>query len=369
MIEADRNQYRPRFVSPPGETLLETIQALGLSQAGLALRVGMTRKTVNEIISGAAPITPQTAIRLENTTGVPAHFWLNRERDYQESLAREAEREMLASRVKWLKKFRLTHAFKFGWLAQQADPVEQVRALLQFFGIASPDEWAAVWEKPSVTWRQSAAYTRDIYAISLWLRRGEIEAQAIQTTPFDSSRFKKALEAIRKGMSVDPKVFEPLLVENCRGTGVAVVFVPEIPGTRAYGAVKWLSPTRALIQLSLRGKTEDQLWFTFFHEAAHVLLHNKRGTILEFSNGAGGRVTKDEVEANEYAADILIPRDAWNGFHLVGVFTPARIQEFATKVRVTPGIVVGRLQHEHTIGFNSTLNRLKTKLEFASHIG
>jgi Zn-dependent peptidase ImmA (M78 family) len=244
--------------------------------------------------------------------------------------------------------------------------VEQVRALLQFFGIASPDEWAAVWEKSAVSWRQSAAYAKDIYAISLWLRRGEIEAQAIQTTPFDTSRFKKALAAIRKGMSSDPKVFEPLLVEECRTTGVAVVFVPEIPGTRAYGAVKWLSPTRALIQLSLRGKTDDHLWFTFFHEAAHLLLHNKRGTILEFSNGTRGNLTKDEAEANEFAANILIQRNAWNRFYPAGNFTPARVREFAAEAGVTPGIVVGRLQHEHTIGYNSPLNRLKTKLRFAS---
>ncbi|MCK4765323.1 MAG: HigA family addiction module antidote protein [Candidatus Aminicenantes bacterium] len=79
-----KDEYRPDYVSPPGETLLELITSLNITQAGLAKRMGRHIKTVNEIIKGKAPITPGTAIQLEKVLGPPASFWNNREKQYRE---------------------------------------------------------------------------------------------------------------------------------------------------------------------------------------------------------------------------------------------------------------------------------------------
>lgn len=86
MRKLEKNQHRPDYVSPPGETLIETIRALGMSQADLAERTGRSRKTINEIIKGKAPITPKMSLELEKVLGVPASFWNNRERRYREYL-------------------------------------------------------------------------------------------------------------------------------------------------------------------------------------------------------------------------------------------------------------------------------------------
>ncbi len=95
MIAMRGNQYVPDVVSPPGETLEETIDALGMSQAELAEHMGRPHKTINEIVNGKAAITPDTALQLERVSGVPAHFWLNREQHYQEWRARQAEEDRL----------------------------------------------------------------------------------------------------------------------------------------------------------------------------------------------------------------------------------------------------------------------------------
>ena len=86
MANIIENEYLPDRVSPPGETLLETIEALGMSQTDLASRMGRPIKTINEIIKGKAAITPETALQLKKVLGVPARFWLNREQQYRESL-------------------------------------------------------------------------------------------------------------------------------------------------------------------------------------------------------------------------------------------------------------------------------------------
>ena len=86
MARAIQNKYRPDVVSPPGETLLETLETIGMTQAELAERTGYPLQTVNEIIQGKAPIAPDTALQLERVLGIPARFWNNRECYYREYL-------------------------------------------------------------------------------------------------------------------------------------------------------------------------------------------------------------------------------------------------------------------------------------------
>jgi addiction module HigA family antidote len=81
------NQFRPDYAVLPGDTLKETINALGMSQAVLAERTGTTEKTISEIIQGKTAITPETALHLEKILDIPANFWNNLERNYRESLA------------------------------------------------------------------------------------------------------------------------------------------------------------------------------------------------------------------------------------------------------------------------------------------
>ncbi len=115
------------------------------------------------------------------------------------------------------------------------------------------------------------------------------------------------------------------------------------------------------MQLSLRYKTDDQLWFTFFHEAGHILLHGKRQVFLEID---GKDSEEDEDEANTFASDILIPPIQWQQFIAQDTYrTKVGIQEFAQKIGIAPGIVVGCLQHEKLLPF-SHCNDLKRFLQW-----
>jgi HTH-type transcriptional regulator / antitoxin HigA len=91
MANTLQNEYYPDSVSSPGETLLETIETIGMSQAELARRMGCSVKLVNEIVQGKAVVTPETAQQLGQVLHIPVSFWLNRERRYRESLACLAE--------------------------------------------------------------------------------------------------------------------------------------------------------------------------------------------------------------------------------------------------------------------------------------
>jgi Zn-dependent peptidase ImmA (M78 family) len=195
-------------------------------------------------------------------------------------------------------------------------------------------------------------------AVLAWLRKGELDARGIVCRPFQKDKFRAALEEIRE-LTLRPIAEAiPETVRLCAESGVAVVFVPELPKTRTWGATRWLSAEKALIQLSARGKTDDQLWFTFFHEAGHILLHPKKDIFIELDNTEDSR----EDEANRFAADLLIPPNTWMLLRQMKLRRTTEIQLFAQKYKVAPGILVGRMQRENLIPW-AHLNGLKTHLE------
>src|SRR5262245_16338701 len=124
------NQYAPTSVSPPGETLLEILEARGMSQADLADRTGRPKKTINEIIQGKAAITPETALQFELVLGIPAAFWNARERNYREAIARSRESEALQNYVQWMEAFPYRAMVKSGWIQNASTAAERVSILL-----------------------------------------------------------------------------------------------------------------------------------------------------------------------------------------------------------------------------------------------
>jgi HTH-type transcriptional regulator / antitoxin HigA len=362
-----QNQYAPDYVSPPGETLQEILEERGMSQAELAQRTGRPKKTINEIINAKTAITPETALQFERVLGISASFWNNRERRYRESLAWQEENESLQQQVTWLDQIPVKAMIKASWIRQFQDKVEQLREVLNFFSVVSPKQWEDIWEETDVYFRKSQAFESNFSHLTAWLRQGEIEAAKIPCMTYDASKFKKALENIRKLTVEPPEIFQPEVTRLCAAAGVAVVFVPQLPKTRTCGATRWLNPEKALIQLSLRYKTNDHLWFGFFHEAGHILLHGKRDVFLE---GKGIQATEEqqkEAEANKFAEDILIaPADFQRFLDSGQQRSRAGIEKFALEIGIAPGIVVGRLQHNGIL-LKSHCNDLKVRFEWAKN--
>lgn len=355
MVRSMVNEYVPDYVSPPGDTLAEILGSIGMSQTELAKRMGRPIKTVNEIVNGKAAITPETALQLEKVLRVPARFWNNRERLYREFLAKRSERDKLSEDLRWLKEIPVHEMIKKGWIERGADNVEQLSIVLQFFGVAGVEQWKQIWTEPLVAYRESAVFKSRLGALSAWLRKGEIEAQKIACSSYKKTLFKKSLSQIRElTREPFPEKFIPQLINDCAKAGVAVVFIPELKGLAASGATYWLTSHKAVIQLDLRYKTNDHLWFTFFHEAGHIILHEKC-LIIE---GLDGKEDLEQ-EANKFSKDFLIDDKKYQDFITRHKrFSRVGVQTFAQEVGIAPGIVVGRLQHDKYLPF-SHLNDLK----------
>ena len=352
------NQYRPDYAVPPGWILGERLQAHGISHAEFARRCGRSSKLISEIISGKAPLEPETALQFEKVLGVDAVIWLGIESDYRLQRAREAEAIHAAAAVGWAKAFPAKELVKRDCFSRPKSDADTVSKLLAFFGIGSINAWTEHYGLANVAFRHSPSFRSDKPALATWLRLGELEAERQNCEEFNEGRFKHAARDIRllTRKPIDDAL--PQATRLCNGAGVALALIPPLPKTAVSGAARWLSPRKAVIQLSARHKSDDHLWFSFFHEAAHILLHSKKSIFVDESNGDN---TELEAEANEWASNVFVPQRAWERFTATSPRTERAVEALADEQGIAPGIVVGMLQHKRLLPW-SHLNGLKVRL-------
>ena len=137
--------YQPDYAVSPGTTVRDTLEAKGLSQADLAVRTGLAEKTVSQIINGIAPISYETAEKLEMVLGIPASFWNARERSYREALVKMEESKTLEKDVGWLQDIPLAALIERGCIQKDNDKRSLVRETLRFFGVSSVEAWHNTW--------------------------------------------------------------------------------------------------------------------------------------------------------------------------------------------------------------------------------
>ena len=355
--------YQPDYAVHPGEILGEHLEALQMSQAELARRCNRSSKLINEIISGKAPIEPATAVHLEKALGLDARIWLGIEADYRLHLQRQEEAQEAENQQAWAKSFPVSELVKRGVMSKPASKAEKVGAVLRFFGVGSIDAWEATYGEKllsNVAFRHSPSYGSDRFALATWLRLGEIEAEGIATQPYDKPTFLKALTEIRSLTATQSTESLETTQRLCSEAGVALAIVKPLPRTSLHAVSRWLSPKKAIIQLTARYMRDDQLWFSLFHESAHVLFHGKRQMFVRTKDKQD---TEEEEQADRWAANFIISPKDWRTFSDAREFTAGDVAAFADKQGVSPGIVVGRLQHEGRTHYRN-LNQLKAQLQW-----
>jgi HTH-type transcriptional regulator / antitoxin HigA len=351
-------RYEPDTIPHPGEFLLEYLESKGWTQREVAKRTGITPKTISEICNGKAPITPPTSLALERLFQRPAHFWLNLQRQFDEAEARKREAANRDEWDAWVARFPIKEMKKRGWLtATGRSTAEQ---LLTFFGVSSPARWHDVWQATNVSYRQTRRFRTTNEAVSAWARAAELMAQELELkfNDFREERLRSCLDELRGLTRKRAEVFVPLVQELCAQAGVAVVWVPELSQTGISGCARWLTDKRALIAMTLRYRTDDQIWLTFFHECGHLVLHKKSHCFIVdnadkdlVDNVVDPQMQREEEEANRFAEDILIPPSQLFQFIQRQDFSNDSIQAFADTLNIGPGIVVGRLQREGVLAY------------------
>ncbi len=362
MTSSPASLWSPEWVVAPGEFLVEALVERGMTQAELARRMARPLKTVSEIATGKAAITPDTAIQLERSLGISASFWNGAEARHREAQARQRARSELLGYVPWFEQFPVKELQRRGELPTPSTREEAVSALLGYFAVSSPTGWENQWGRVAASFRLPKGAEASPHSLVAWLRWGERQADRLDVGDYDERKFRDALIRVRRLSRV--QLFDiavQRLTEELAGSGVALVVIPTLPGAPASGAARWLHGVRPVIQLSLRYLSDDQFWYSLYHEAGHILTGPRRAEVVEDFEQAD---LNDPLErlADEFARDVLVPPGALVSFAAGGDFSREGVRRLAEQLEVSPGIVVGRLQHDGTIP-RSRLNHLKRRYQ------
>ena len=356
------NQYKPDYAVSPGWILDERLEAQHMSHAEFARRCGRSPKLISEIIAGNAPIMPNTALQFEKVLGVDAGIWLGLESDFRLYKEREAEARRSEALASWTKRFPINELVKRGIIQKPSSSAETVSSVLSFFGVASVESWEVRQKKAQLAYRHSPSFKSNEFTLATWLRIGEIEASQTDCADYKEATFRQAMKRIRSLTVCQSNGVFDEAARLCSDAGVALVIIKPLPKTALSGASWWLTPRKAVIQLSARYMSDDQLWFSLFHEGAHILLHSKKSVFVHEGNGVD---TDIEAQADQWATDFLVSARRWDEFINTFEFTESAILEFADEQNIAPGIVVGRLQHEGRVAWKTSLNGLKTRLKWS----
>lgn len=357
----EKNSFSPDYAISPGEILEEMLESRGIKKTEFAERCGRPAKTISGILNGHVAITPETAIQFERVLGTAASLWTNLESRYRLRLAEREVSKPTQEELDWVKLFPVSKLVEHNVIPKPENSSEKVRNLMEFFGVASVEAWRQIFNRQRAAYRQSPSFKSAGAVVAAWIRMGEKAAEEIVCEPFDRGAFLSALHAIRSVSTQHASKWYPEMKGRCAEAGVAVVLIKELPKTRLSGAARWLTKDKALVQLSLRHRSDDHFWFSFFHEAGHILLHGKKQWFLDDDKTGTGEA---EEEANRFAADFLVEPGAFESFCDGGDYREAAIRHFAREQGIAPGIVVGRLQHNRMIGW-SNHNGLKIRLRWA----
>lgn len=350
------------LLSRPGDTILETIDYLKISQAELAERMGKTPSKINDIISGKEPITINTAFQLEKVLGINAQFWLNREMLYREKLSRIEQEEFLEDCKDWLKVQPIKELKTFGYLKTEKAGAAMVEECLKFYGVAAPKQWESLYVNQFVSsnFRKSDAHKIALGGLAAMLRIGEIETRKLNLNSYDKEKFKQSLLDIRDLVRQHPEDFASKLKSYCTNAGVGLIYTMCIPKAPISGIARWIGGN-PVIQLTDRHKSNDQFWFSFFHEAGHILLHGKKDVFVEEFDEFESDSQK-ENEANNFASKFLIPADITS--ELPKNITEKDLRQIARKYNTHAAIVLGHLQHLKILPYSfGTSLKLKVILD------
>jgi Zn-dependent peptidase ImmA (M78 family) len=300
---------------------------------------------LHAIVSGSESITPASAAVISNYVGGSQEFWTTRQNNYDLALERAVSAVRDNDTDVWL---AIPHPGPKprGRMDPQRRRAE-LKKRLAFFGVSTLGAWRNKYSRDldQIRFRTSIKLASDHGATSMWLRQAEIDATLADTADWNPDALEARLGEVRKLSRIShPDRFLPKLKALLAEAGVALVVRRAPKGCRASGASRMIAPDKAMILLSFRFRSDEQFWFTLFHEIGHLMLHGEQAFV------DGDDVPDDlcEQEANAFAASLIVPPQAHDEFERLRP-THKEIARFAVSQGVAPSLIRGQLEHQGRI--------------------
>lgn len=313
MANEDMTQIRPFFnptdlpiVYHPGDTLEEKLHEMGMGVKEFATRVSKPEKTIIAVLKGKSSITPDMAVAFEMVTKIPANMWLRHQQNYDEFIARKKREKSLKEGIQWANKFPFEEISALGWFDditdEQGKSKNVVDTLCTFFAVSSPKSWEDFYlnQRLRVAFRISLAQTCNPYALSAWLRQGEIQAGRMPVEiKYSTKLLRNILNKISEISKSGDNNYREQLTTLLGGAGVKLFFTETLSSAPVKGCTRYINGVPC-IQLAEKFENDSDFLNTLFHEIGHILLHGKKDIFMENVN-YGDKNPEKEKEADEFA--------------------------------------------------------------------
>lgn len=357
---ADLLPIEPRL---PGKWVEDELEARGWSQIDLAEIIGRPAQLISEIVSGKRGITPETAMGLADAFGTSPELWMNLETRYQLAKSQaEAGPTIKDARVRRarLYTYPIREMTRRGWIEPSTNVDVLEHQIEAFFGqkIGSIQHIGHAAKK-------SGDEVEATPAQLAWLYRARSLAAALQVDRFAPGAVR-AVEQSLRGLMHEP--IEVRHVPRMLGSaGIRFLIVEALPGSKIDGACFWLNESSPVIAMSLRHDRIDNFWFVLRHELEHVMRRdglNKAAIIdTDVADTPADALSAMEKKANDAAQEYCVSDYEMQRFiaRVRPLYSERAIVQFANRIEVHPGIVVGQLHRRGEMHWKN-LRKLLVKI-------
>lgn len=341
----------------PGDYIQRALEDQGLRQSDLAERTGLSSRYINQLVHAKAPVSGDVAVRLARALGNSAATWTRIAADYELYESRQKDDARLLDYLPWAKQFDAATLIKHQITTRCDTAAELVDKVLRFFAVSSPTAFSDTYMRPRVSFRRSQAFEVEEPNTALWLRLVELQAERRAVPALNPTRLRRTATALPNYSTLPIVDGFDAARRALHDSGVALVFLATVPGTRVHAATWWFGADRPVIAITERQKRVDTFWFNLMHEVGHVLLHPRRHTFLDLEEQLKSD-SGDEAEANDFAQRTLLGDHGRQA--LATITTRDELARFALDRGIALTIVAG--QWAHLTGNYAAVARLRVKI-------
>lgn len=347
------------WISPPSESIARIAEInpegfkefLRLSSSNNIDGVGVVQNRIR--------ITETVATSLAVSLGSTSTFWLERSRAYEEALSNRAQTVSGCLDTSIFDTDILSYFdHEFSKTEYGNNDLERV---LHFFAVGTSEELIRKYFEfdVEVDFHTSQTYNSETGAIAVWLRSVEQKSLMQRVPDYSESALRSAIPKMRSLVKLrQPALYFEKLKAIVNTCGIRLVYLPHPKKCPVSGVLIRRENEPPIIAVTFRYLTDDHFWFTFFHEVGH-LLDSQNCNADETVMLTDGEFNNRENFADEYAYRVLVPEDVEKALQNVALNKKAVIR-LAVQNSLSPGIVVGQLQHMRRIPM-SWMNGLKRR--------
>ena len=308
----------PFAVARPTEIIKDELKARGMSQKELASRMDMQTSNLSRFLKGEN-ITPAIAAKLEVALDIPTEFWLNLQAQYEVdikniALRDEKEREafnierMLTNIINLPELYRRLCINSSLFIQDKLDKLEE----LMGFPVLNLSTQPFILQR---CFKKNEKHETDERNETTWLTLAYIKSRDIKPEKqYIDGNARKAAEEISKSAHLGGITENDIhLVLN--KYGIAYSVIPKLEKTPIDAASLQMSGYPSIITTH-RYNDMSRLIFNILHELGHIQKHmsfenGNQCNVFVSSENDYSRDNKEEREANEFAEDMLIPKETW----------------------------------------------------------